>query len=192
MTVLKPLLFVCLFVGGGLRNTAQPMSSTAYPVNAGLSKTNSAVLAAEKSPCPPSRNAVAMTLGAKTSSVQKLPSSTNPNIAPPPAIGIPVSSVTPSTVTHNVATGLSPSAAAVHAQFGRISKYATKDTPRTLGVNCVVDFEKIYRYLSEIHKQGKECNLTPMGKTAAHATYTNSKHRPRWLCGKHSSQTNSH
>ncbi|CAK6977210.1 snRNA-activating protein complex subunit 2 [Scomber scombrus] len=57
---------------------------------------------------------------------------------------------------------LSTPAAAVHARFGRTSKYATKDSPRTLGVKCVVDFERIYRYLSVIHKPSHECHLTPM------------------------------
>ncbi|XP_067435767.1 snRNA-activating protein complex subunit 2 [Thunnus thynnus] len=57
---------------------------------------------------------------------------------------------------------LSAPAAAVHARFGRTSKYATKDSPRTFGVGCVVDFERIYRYLSVIHKPNDECHLTPM------------------------------
>ncbi|KAM7365927.1 hypothetical protein PAMP_015405 [Pampus punctatissimus] len=57
---------------------------------------------------------------------------------------------------------LSTPAAAVHARFGRTSKYATNDSPRTFGVKCVVDFERIYRYLSVIHKPNDECHLTPM------------------------------
>ncbi|XP_040886663.1 snRNA-activating protein complex subunit 2 [Toxotes jaculatrix] len=42
------------------------------------------------------------------------------------------------------------------------SKYATEDSPRTFGLKYVVDFEKIYRYLSVIHKPNEECHLTPM------------------------------
>ncbi|KAI3375904.1 hypothetical protein L3Q82_004160 [Scortum barcoo] len=57
---------------------------------------------------------------------------------------------------------LSSPAAAFHARFGRTSKYATEDSPRMLGVKCMVDFEKIYRYLSVIHKPNEECHLTPM------------------------------
>uniref|UniRef100_A0A4W6E7A3 snRNA-activating protein complex subunit 2 n=1 Tax=Lates calcarifer TaxID=8187 RepID=A0A4W6E7A3_LATCA len=57
---------------------------------------------------------------------------------------------------------LSTSAAAAHVRFGRTSKYATEDSPRTLGVKSVVDFERIYRYLSVIHKPSEECCLTPM------------------------------
>lgn len=162
-------------------NAARPVHSRASPVNQQLSKTQSAAhsLAAEKSPHPPSGNAAATTRSTDTSSVQQpespQPSSASSDVAPPPATSVmPVSSITPS----NVTTSLYPSAAAVHARFGRTSKYATKDTPRMLGVKCVVDFEKIYRYLSEIHKPDKECNLTPMGKTAA-TTHTNSKQGPK-------------
>ncbi|XP_076581409.1 uncharacterized protein snapc2 isoform X2 [Chaetodon auriga] len=57
---------------------------------------------------------------------------------------------------------LSTAAAVLHTRFGRTSKYATKDSPRMVGVKCVVDFERIYRYLSVIHKPNEECNLTPM------------------------------
>ncbi|XP_038587761.1 snRNA-activating protein complex subunit 2 isoform X1 [Micropterus salmoides] len=53
-------------------------------------------------------------------------------------------------------------ATAFHARFGRTSKYSTKDSPRMFGIKCVVDFERIYRYLSVIHKPNEECNLTPM------------------------------
>ncbi|XP_037614803.1 snRNA-activating protein complex subunit 2 [Sebastes umbrosus] len=53
-------------------------------------------------------------------------------------------------------------AAAFHAKFGRTGKYATKDSPRLFGVKSVVDFERIYRYLSVIHQPNEECRLTPM------------------------------
>lgn len=57
---------------------------------------------------------------------------------------------------------LSTTASALHSKFGRTSKYATKDSPRTFGVKCVVDFERIYRFLSVIQKPSEECRLTPM------------------------------
>lgn len=161
--------------GGGLHNAARPVKSRAPPVNQQLSETQSAAcsLAAEKRPRPLSGNAAAVTQSADASSVQQpsspQPSSASPGGALPPAAS--VSGVAPSAVTHDVVTSLSPSAAAVHARFGRTSKYATKDTPRTLGVKCVVDFEKIYRYLSEIHKPDKEFNLTPMGKSKSPHSY---------------------
>lgn len=93
--------------------------------------------------------------------------------------GLHTSSLAPSTVPSSAASTssatskcysthpkpqLSTPAAAVHTKFGRTSKYATKDSPRTLGVKCVVDFERIYRYLSVIHKPSHECHLTPMGQ----------------------------
>lgn len=157
-----------------LNNAARPVNSTASPVNQDLSKTQPAahLPCPEKSPHPASGNSAAATTGsADTSSAQQpaspQPSSAGPDVASPPATSVmPVPGVAPSAVTQNVAASLSSSAAAVHARFGRTSKYATKDTPRTLGVKCVVDFEKIYHYLSEIHKPDKECNLTPMGETS--------------------------
>ncbi|XP_023124647.1 snRNA-activating protein complex subunit 2 [Amphiprion ocellaris] len=57
---------------------------------------------------------------------------------------------------------LSSTAAAFHSKFGRTSKYATKDSPRTFGVQCVVDFERIYRFLSVIHDPSEKCHLTSM------------------------------
>uniref|UniRef100_A0A3P8SSY5 snRNA-activating protein complex subunit 2 n=1 Tax=Amphiprion percula TaxID=161767 RepID=A0A3P8SSY5_AMPPE len=57
---------------------------------------------------------------------------------------------------------LSSTAAAFHSKFGRTSKYATKDSPRTFGVQCVVDFERIYRFLSVIHNPSEKCHLTSM------------------------------
>uniref|UniRef100_A0A3Q3IRF5 snRNA-activating protein complex subunit 2 n=1 Tax=Monopterus albus TaxID=43700 RepID=A0A3Q3IRF5_MONAL len=57
---------------------------------------------------------------------------------------------------------LSASATECQARFGRTSKYATKDSPRTFGVSSVVDFEKIYRYLSVINKPNERCPLSPM------------------------------
>uniref|UniRef100_A0A667XRR7 snRNA-activating protein complex subunit 2 n=1 Tax=Myripristis murdjan TaxID=586833 RepID=A0A667XRR7_9TELE len=44
----------------------------------------------------------------------------------------------------------------------RTSKHAGGDGPRRFGVKCIVDFEKIYRYLSSIHMKDEECALTPM------------------------------
>ncbi|XP_078132381.1 uncharacterized protein snapc2 [Sander vitreus] len=57
---------------------------------------------------------------------------------------------------------LSTTATALYARFGRTSKYNTTDTPRVLGVKSVVDFERIYCYLSQIHQPNDECHLTPM------------------------------
>lgn len=43
-----------------------------------------------------------------------------------------------------------------------------KDTPTAFGVKSVVDFERIYHYLSVIHKPNKGCPLTPMGTLEIH------------------------
>uniref|UniRef100_A0A3P9BRW4 Small nuclear RNA activating complex polypeptide 2 n=1 Tax=Maylandia zebra TaxID=106582 RepID=A0A3P9BRW4_9CICH len=60
---------------------------------------------------------------------------------------------TPTTLPQSV------SATAFHAKFGRTSKYATKDM---FGVKCVVDFERIYGFLSTVQKPNQDCQLTPM------------------------------
>lgn len=96
-----------------------------------------------------------------TSSSPHTPLSSSTNITP-------VTSATPSSVastSSHSSPPLSTSAAAFHARFGRTVKYATKDSPRIFGVKCVVDFERIYRYLSAIHKPNDECHLTPMGES---------------------------
>ncbi|XP_070786168.1 snRNA-activating protein complex subunit 2 [Enoplosus armatus] len=91
-------------------------------------------------------------------------SATSVSVVPttaPPASASHSSATSSSSSTHSTPP-LSTPAAAFHARFGRTSKYATKDSPRMLGVKCVVDFERIYRYLSVIHKPTEECHLTPM------------------------------
>ncbi|KAM6894528.1 snRNA-activating protein complex subunit 2 [Lycodopsis pacificus] len=57
---------------------------------------------------------------------------------------------------------LSTPALAFHTMFGRTNKHATKDSPRIFGVKSVVDFERIYRYLSSVHQPNDDCHLTPM------------------------------
>ncbi|KAL6118852.1 snapc2 [Pungitius sinensis] len=57
---------------------------------------------------------------------------------------------------------LSTPPAGCYAKFGCTSKYTRKDNPRVSGVMGVVDFEKIYGYLSCIHQPNNDCNLTPM------------------------------
>ncbi|XP_026208835.1 uncharacterized protein snapc2 isoform X2 [Anabas testudineus] len=72
------------------------------------------------------------------------------------------SSATSGCISAHTVPPLSTPATVFHAMFGRTSKYATTDSPRTFGVKCVVDFERIYHYLSVIHKPEKDCHLTPM------------------------------
>lgn len=104
-----------------------------------------------------------------TATSKSTPSSGNtsitavPSDAPSSAVSSPSHSMPP----------LSTPAAEFHTRFGRTSKYATKDSPRMFGVKCVVDFERIYRYLSEIHKPNEECHLTPMGESICTAVTFN-------------------
>lgn len=91
-------------------------------------------------------------------------SSSASNLTPVPSTASSAATLScsaPSTSTQPTPP-LSTTASAFHSKFGRTSKYATKDSPRTFGVKCVVDFERIYRFLSGIQKPNEECCLTPM------------------------------
>lgn len=103
-----------------------------------------------------------------TSSNPHTPLSSSATDLTPVPITAP-SSVASSCSSTRSTPSLSAPAAEFHARFGRTSKYATKDSPRMFGVKCVVDFERIYRYLSVIHKQNEECHLTPMGESQIHS-----------------------
>ncbi|KAM4565277.1 uncharacterized protein snapc2 [Fundulus diaphanus] len=72
--------------------------------------------------------------------------------------GLPVSSFSSSHST----VPLSETAAVIHARFGQMSKHPTIQSPKKFGVKCVVDFEKIYKFLSVIQKPSEDCRLTPM------------------------------
>lgn len=54
---------------------------------------------------------------------------------------------------------LSSPATAFHSKSNRTSKYAIN---KTFGVKWVVDFERIYRFLSAVQKPTDDCHLTPM------------------------------
>lgn len=49
----------------------------------------------------------------------------------------------------------------------RKSKHADENTPRYTGLGSIVDFEKIYRFLSTVHVQSECFKLTPMGEMIA-------------------------
>lgn len=110
--------------------------------------------------------AVDETLCQETSTVTPSPgtpaSSPSDSITPDPRAApssvLPISS----------SSSLSTTAAAVNTSFGRTSKYVTKDSPRTLGVKCIVDFESFYCYLGQIHKPTDDCCLTAMGEFESH------------------------
>ncbi|XP_068164300.1 snRNA-activating protein complex subunit 2 [Antennarius striatus] len=107
---------------------------------------------------PPPQHQLCVGASASQPSAAPIPQPAATSQMAPPSSSSSSSSSCPATST----PPLSSPPATVQSQFGRTSKYSTKDSPRTLGVKCVVDFEKIYRYLSAIHKQNEECCLTPM------------------------------
>ncbi|KAK2852103.1 hypothetical protein Q5P01_008379 [Channa striata] len=59
-------------------------------------------------------------------------------------------------------TSVSTFSSTTSTSFGHINKNITEESPRTLGVECVVDFERIYHYLSVIQKPEEDCHLTQM------------------------------
>ncbi|XP_078147751.1 uncharacterized protein snapc2 isoform X1 [Centroberyx gerrardi] len=103
-----------------------------------------------------------------SSSIPVIPSSSScipANLSSISTISPPsVSSSTSSTVLHSNSYNPTTSTpvAALHARIGQTSEYARSDNPRKFGVKSIVDFEKIYRYLSVVHKENEECALTPM------------------------------
>uniref|UniRef100_UPI0037E76CF3 snRNA-activating protein complex subunit 2 n=1 Tax=Semicossyphus pulcher TaxID=241346 RepID=UPI0037E76CF3 len=88
---------------------------------------------------PRSDSAAALKNTQKPSEQQPSPSA--PSLTPLPTRPLP--------------SPLSSPPAALNARCGRSS-------PRVSGVKCVVDFERLYRYLSVILKPGEQCHLTPM------------------------------
>ncbi|XP_067118100.1 uncharacterized protein snapc2 [Osmerus mordax] len=66
------------------------------------------------------------------------------------------------TTSSSTTTSSSNTTTSSSTRFGRTSKFAQKDSPRTMGLRCIVDFEKIYSYLSQVHKVNQEHCLTPM------------------------------
>uniref|UniRef100_A0A3B4UYG3 Small nuclear RNA activating complex polypeptide 2 n=1 Tax=Seriola dumerili TaxID=41447 RepID=A0A3B4UYG3_SERDU len=132
--------------------TTQQHPSTSTPASTSTSTST---------PAPTSTSTSASTVKSTVSHTPVSPSATS--LTPlPSAAQFSVPSSSSSTSTTHPLPPLSGPAAEVHARFGRTSKFATKDSPRTLGVKCIVDFERIYRYLSAIHKPTDECHLTPM------------------------------
>ncbi|KAM6960356.1 snRNA-activating protein complex subunit 2 [Tautogolabrus adspersus] len=87
--------------------------------------------------------------------------SSPPPSAPSPAASPSISSPIPAPATKTTPTPPSCPAAVLPAGLGRSSRLK-EDSPRTIGVKCEVDFERIYRYLSGILKPDEECHLTPM------------------------------
>uniref|UniRef100_A0A3Q3F070 snRNA-activating protein complex subunit 2 n=1 Tax=Labrus bergylta TaxID=56723 RepID=A0A3Q3F070_9LABR len=87
--------------------------------------------------------------------------SSPPSSAPSPAASPSISSLISTLATKPTPPPPSSPAAALPAGLGR-SCMLKEDSPRIIGVKCVVDFERLYRYLSVILKPDEECHLTPM------------------------------
>ncbi|XP_065807056.1 uncharacterized protein [Labrus bergylta] len=93
--------------------------------------------------------------------ITQKPSEQQISSPPPPAASPSISSLISALATKPTPPPPSSPAAALPAGLGR-SCMLKEDSPRIIGVKCVVDFEQIYRYLSVILKPDKECHLTPM------------------------------
>lgn len=139
----------------------QPASRTVTPVTAQVTPTTDSAVVVET-----------QSVGASGIQTTQQPSEQRPSIistSTSPSPPVPLSAacsppVPPPSVTCSSPAGSShptpppsTSAAELHT-----SKHATKDSPRMSGVKSVVDFQRIYRYLSAIHKPTEECHLTPM------------------------------
>lgn len=114
-----------------------------------------AVMQTEK---PPEQHPSSVIAAASTST------SPSPNSVPSYSAGTTATTTTmPSSATFTSSYS-SPSHSNIAAAGGPTVKQATQDAM------CIVDFEKIYRYLSAIHKPTEECHLTPMGESYLRST----------------------
>ncbi|XP_071334214.1 uncharacterized protein snapc2 [Trachinotus anak] len=148
-------------------SSTQPPPSSPAPSPVPSSSSSSSTQPPPSSPAPSS-----VPSSSSSSSTHPLPppsspapssvpsSSSSSSTQPPPSSPVPssVPSSSSSSSTHPQPP-LSSSAASGFARVGRTSKFAG---PRTLGVRCIVDFERIYRFLSLVHNPTEECHLTPM------------------------------
>ncbi|XP_060887416.1 snRNA-activating protein complex subunit 2 [Labrus mixtus] len=139
----------------------------------GASAAPSCQTAATASPQPASKTPVTLVTAPVTPSsdsaaggtITQKPSeqhiSSPPSSAPSPAASPSISSLISAPATKPTPPPPSSPAAALPAGLGRSCRLK-EDSPRIIGVKCVVDFERIYRYLSVILKPDEECHLTPM------------------------------
>ncbi|XP_028285095.1 snRNA-activating protein complex subunit 2 [Parambassis ranga] len=90
-----------------------------------------------------------------------LSSGTSRNNTKPLAVAQPCSAVF-SCSSSPIATPFSTPTAAVPTRFMQTNKYTTKDSPTMTGDKYVVEFEKIYRFLSRIQNPSEDSHLPPM------------------------------
>ncbi|XP_032400343.1 snRNA-activating protein complex subunit 2 [Etheostoma spectabile] len=155
-------------------STSQSAASACHP---GAAQT---LAAPSTSPQPPSRTVTSLTVtgqvpassgsaaAVKTQSVgsSEIRTTQQPAEQHPTPISTTSNSLTSTNATSktpvpSTAASSTPplSTATTAALHGPTSKY---DTTRVSGVKGVVDFERIYCFLSQIHQPNDECHLTPM------------------------------
>ncbi|XP_010903962.1 snRNA-activating protein complex subunit 2 [Esox lucius] len=105
--------------------------------------------------------------GGNTSSIPSTHQSNHPTVTVSPVAGdvstrqLPLAASGSSASSGPAAAGARPTHQ--HTSAGpRRSKHADGNTPRYTGLGCIVDLEKIYRFLSTIHIQSECFKLTPM------------------------------
>lgn len=83
---------------------------------------------------------------------------------------VPTTTLSSSSVTSSSSTicptlpSTTSTTTAGHTRSGQTGR-CEDDAPRSFGVKSIVDFEKIYNFLSAIQKPSQACCLTPMGKS---------------------------
>ncbi|XP_030017948.1 snRNA-activating protein complex subunit 2 isoform X2 [Sphaeramia orbicularis] len=78
------------------------------------------------------------------------------------AAATPVPSTSDSSLSLPLGAASSSVPAHTTPKFGPTGKYTTKYHPVSLGVKSIVNFEKIYQFLSVINNPDQGCKLTPM------------------------------
>lgn len=158
-----------------LSQSLTPITGRVRPISSSVTVVNTLSINGSMSQQPSEQH------NTTSSSHTRVISSPTPDLGTTPSSASCFSSAPSSCTFSRSVSQLSSPAAVFHARFGRTSKYATKDSPRMFGVRCVVDFERIYRYLSVIHKPNEECHLTPMGKSQECWSLVKRKH-PVLVC----------
>ncbi|XP_062305002.1 LOW QUALITY PROTEIN: snRNA-activating protein complex subunit 2 [Osmerus eperlanus] len=142
--------------GSAEQSSPQPASSsnstsTSSSFNTTTTSSSSTSTTSSSTPAPSSMTTSSSSSTTTPSSMTTSSSSTTTSSS----MTTSSSSSTPPLSSSNTTTSSS-------TRFGRTSKFAQKDSPRTMGLRCIVDFEKIYSYLSQVHKVNQEHCLTPM------------------------------
>lgn len=115
--------------------------------------------AAGASPAPPPTSQSAPSERPPTTTSSSESPSSSPHTSP--TSRAPAPSPAPSSGASSPPPLLTP-VRQFHGKFGRTSKCVPQHSPMGLAVQSVVDFERIYHYLSIINSPGESCTLTAM------------------------------